>query len=69
MGTLPSPWPHDKRAAVKKLWGRCPNMHPWFPIEDPGLEASYLCPVCLVRAQQVRATVLRRLLRRRRRAS
>ena len=41
---------------MAQLWGRCPQRDPWFPIEDPSLEANYLCPVCLQPAESVRQT-------------
>ncbi len=43
------------------LWGRCVNRHPWFPIERPELDNSYLCPVCLERAETTRGIRRRRL--------
>ena len=55
---------------MDRLWGRCDNRHPWFPIEDAALDSSYLCPVCLQPAVTTARTFLGRLRadRRRRRA-
>ena len=46
---------------MNRMWGRCANRHPWFPIEDPQLEASYLCPVCLQPAAVTGRTYIGRL--------
>lgn len=45
---------------MNRMWGRCDHRHPWFPIEDPSLETSYLCPVCLEPATLTGRTFLRR---------
>ena len=29
---------------MKELWGRCPKCGTWFVIDDPDLDALYLCP-------------------------
>ena len=46
---------------MNRMWGRCDKRHPWFPIENPDLEASYLCPTCLKPAAVTGRTFIGRL--------
>jgi hypothetical protein len=35
---------------MQELWGRCPKCQEWFHVEDPSLDAHFLCPTCLIAA-------------------
>lgn len=33
--------------------GHCPGCRQWFLVQDPAMDTHYLCPVCLLRADDV----------------
>jgi hypothetical protein len=39
---------------MQELWGRCPKCGEWFVIDDPDLDALYLCPTHLLPAAVTR---------------
>lgn len=45
---------------MDELWGHCPRCDQWFLIDDPSLDALYLCPDDLARADDFRPKILQR---------
>lgn len=45
-----------ERAAARgpRASGHCPRCSQWFLVQDPAMDTHFLCPVCLIRADDVR---------------